>query len=220
MVTVKKILFKANGRVHIHLSNGEKILTFDDLLVKNPLSVDQELDERQLQQLEYEVQIIGCRNKALRLLGRRAHSAREIKTKLYQSGKFPGDVIAGAVDELIEKGYIDDLEFARAFIRDRILLRPDLGRSRTINDLCKKGIPRHTAKQLFEDAELDPEEELARAEKTAAKKWKTYKGQDFYKDKARLARFLTGRGFPGHIISTILKKLKKDNEDENPFSNE
>ncbi len=61
---------------------------------------------------------IAARDAALRLLGRREHSRRELVTKLAQRG-YDTSLAHSIIDELEDEGLQSDLRYAEAFVRSR-----------------------------------------------------------------------------------------------------
>ena len=61
----------------------------------------------------------GARNSALRTLGRREHSAEELKAKLQVRG-FDEETVAQTVSSLSEKGWQSDGRYAEQLLRSRI----------------------------------------------------------------------------------------------------
>jgi regulatory protein len=60
----------------------------------------------------------AARDTALRLLGRREHSRRELLTKLAQRG-YESSLAQSVIDELKKEGLQSDLRYAEAFVHNR-----------------------------------------------------------------------------------------------------
>jgi len=101
---------------------------------------------------------------AVRLLGQRAHSAVELARKLARRG-FEDEAIGLVLDRLAELGYLDDAEYARALVNHRGGSR---GAAAIAAELASKGVARPLVQAAV--AELDPELELAAAERFA-RRW-------------------------------------------------
>ncbi|MCL6641566.1 MAG: RecX family transcriptional regulator, partial [Candidatus Rokubacteria bacterium] len=82
-----------------------------------------EVDGALLERVRAAAARLHARGVALRLLQRRLRSRAELETALRRRG-VPGDVVLAVVGELRRGGWIDDARFARAWIRDRLALRP------------------------------------------------------------------------------------------------
>ena len=77
----------------------------------------------------------------LRLLGRRAHSRQELRSKLLRRG-YQQDEVQGAISRLAELGYLNDQAFADGHIRRR---SRTLGPLALSAELAARGVARETA---------------------------------------------------------------------------
>jgi hypothetical protein len=62
---------------------------------------------------------VALREQVYRFLARRAHSVQELREKLLKKG-YDLKAIAGIVEELKHKNYLNDQDFARILIKDEI----------------------------------------------------------------------------------------------------
>lgn len=148
--------------------------------------------------------------KALELLSYRARSRRELQRRLNQQ---IGDraIVDGVLAQLDADGHIDDEEFARMFIRDRIRLKPR-GPYKIASELYKKGIDRSMAERLFQQ-ELEKmdttERELAMQ---VGRKWLDGRGkqkedEDFWNYRKRLLSKLARSGFNASVGRQVANDL-------------
>jgi len=142
----------------------------------------------------------GCREKALELLGHRAHFRRELQRKLAQRG-FAEDEIEATLHELSGLGLIDDLSQARQ-LASGPLTRKSFGPGRMRVELLRKGVEEDVAEIVIKEVFDGPEEELERAREAARRKLGSVSG-----DAARLARYLDRRGFSKGVILSLLEEL-------------
>ncbi len=110
-------------------------------------------------------QLKEAMERAGRLLSVRARTEHEIRNRLSTAG-FPDPVIEQTAVRLIELGLLDDLDFARQWVRERSA-RKNLGPRALQAELTAKGISRQLAQEALEFEELD-EEALAA---DAAARW-------------------------------------------------
>ncbi len=154
--------------------------------------------------MDEEGEFIRAKDKAFRLLGIRAHSEMELRRKL-KSGKFSSTVVEMAIERCRELGYIDDAQFARARAR-ALASGKQSGNRRIAFDLKERGV----SGDIVDAAIAEVDEEIAEEkrirlflEKQRPVKTTGEKAVDpsvIFKEKARLIRSLTGRGFPLDII--------------------
>jgi len=131
----------------------------------------------------------------------RMHSRAELLLKL-QKKEVPYSIIREALDWCEENGYIDDLDFARRYIKDAVNIKKR-GKSRIIGELYAKKIRKEIMEQAFAEIEeeLDFDGALAHAFEAKARNLNLNERKDRDKLIAHLAR----KGFG---IGDILKMIK------------
>ncbi|MBN3038875.1 MAG: regulatory protein RecX [Candidatus Omnitrophica bacterium] len=139
---------------------------------------------------------------SLRLLAYRQRSVKEIKDRLKKKG-FSDLVINKTVEYLTALNYLDDREFARFWIQDRIRTRPQ-GMSLLRYQLRQKGISREIIKESLSEYAGDYDEYEA-AKKLVALRSRRYRGLDPQKSKRRLYDYLCRRGFSQDVISQAIE---------------
>jgi len=141
---------------------------------------------------------------ALRLLARRLRSRAELDAALRRRGYAPHDVGA-VIADLTRAGWIDDARFARAWIADRLRLRPS-GRRRLVAELAMRGVDRaviHAA--LAAALPAADEEELAAAQ--AAARSRRLRGLPPATARRRLVAWLQRRGFEGAVVARAVRAV-------------
>ena len=127
---------------------------------------------------------------ALWLLGRRARTEKEIREKLALKGCEESE-INNVVRKLYEWKLLDDLEFARSYVRLSKIGKPK-GKYRLLQELRRKGVQNEVANQAIEEG-IGAEENLAEvALKSYAKKIANLTREKRYN---RAMGFLLRRGF-------------------------
>lgn len=149
-----------------------------------------------------------ARSLALRALGRRMHTTWEIRSTLSRRG-YKDDTIECVVVELTTLAYLDDLEFAKAWVSSRSVHQLH-GRRRLLSDLRKKGISSEVAESAVNDR-LGFEDELLVARKAAEKKHRTLRVKGT-KGRDAVYRYLRSRGFSSRIISLAVSDLVFEEE--------
>ena len=94
----------------------------------------------------------AARLKALRLLGRREHSARELGSKLRQGG-VEADQVSELVESLADEGWQSDPRFAASRIQNRIA--QGYGPIRIAAELRVAGLPDAMIREALEAADCD-----------------------------------------------------------------
>lgn len=143
------------------------------------------------------------KDKALKLLSRREHSRLELRQKLLRRD-FNFSEIEPVLDELAERGYIDDERFAEEWIHSRKNSRPR-GRFLIRAELKEKGV----SSDIIEDklnSMIAPSEEVEMAVELA-RKWLRGKDRDQKSIENKLSRYLYRKGFSRDIIRDVISNL-------------
>ncbi|MBM3469687.1 MAG: regulatory protein RecX [Armatimonadetes bacterium] len=145
-----------------------------------------------------------ARTVALGLLQRRLRSRAELESALRRRG-VPRDEALAAIGELARSGWIDDARFARAWIADRLALRPS-GARRLRTELAIRGVaPAVIAEALA--AQLLPEQEEAMALRQAGDRLRRLRGLPPNVARRRLVGWLQRRGYSSGTIARALRKV-------------
>lgn len=153
-----------------------------------------------------------ARDAAVRALAARPHSAVELRERLRRR-RVPSDAAAAVLADLQRDGYLDDLEFARAWVRQRHASRP-CGLLRLRAELREKGVAGAVIEQAIR--EVDGEEDAAaaeerRARELVARRLRAYARLTWDARARRLAGLLERRGFAAHTIARVLRTLERRN---------
>jgi regulatory protein len=148
---------------------------------------------------------------ALRLLGVSARSRAEIERKLARAG-FPPEVIGAVIAECERRGWVEDAQFARAWIADRAD-RKEYGRIRLATELRNRGVDPESIAAAT--GSMDDADELRRAVSAARRRLhgSALSGADggpSPREARRLSDFLQRRGFAQRIITQVFRELAQN----------
>lgn len=171
------------GRYNIFV-DGHYSFSLDEFqLVQYSLHSGQEIDEAKLAELQAESDFGKNYIRAVDLISRRLRSEREIRdyARRKQWGR---DNTERVIARLYDRGYLNDLVFAQAFVRSRQSTQK-YSRRRIERDLVNKGISHRIIQQVLDEEAgmADDNDALANL---VAKKYHRY--DDINKLKAYLAR--------------------------------
>lgn len=144
----------------------------------------------------------SARDSALRALGRREHSAAQLKQKLESRG-YGEDAAEQAVEDLAERGWQSDARYAEVLIRSRV--SQGYGRLYIKAELEVAKVPAEEISAAFAAAEVDWMQVAADLHarrfgvtpKTMADRQKQY-------------RYMAGRGFTSEEIRAAMKGTEPD----------
>ncbi|MFA5356951.1 MAG: regulatory protein RecX [Candidatus Omnitrophota bacterium] len=136
------------------------------------------------------------------LLKFRLRSEKEVRDRLKKK-KFDAETIEDTVSFLKEKAFIDDEQFARAWIRSRV--KKPLGIRRLKVELRLKGIDKAIIDAGINELKSDYSEEDV-VKSIAKNRLSRLKGIDQQKAKKRVYAYLLRRGFSPESIIEVLNK--------------
>lgn len=192
------------------LEDGRRLRVDAEQISRLGLEPGLPLDPPMLARLERRDAYRRAREAALRLLAARPRSIAELRARLLRAG-VPVESAASVIADLTNDGYLDDLEFARAWVRSRLAIRP-CGLLRLRSELREKGV----AISLIEQAirEVHGEEDAAvveerRARELVERRLRAYARLAWDVKVRRLAGMLQRRGFAAPTIARVLRTVQR-----------
>jgi regulatory protein len=198
-ITAIEIQKKNPGRVNIHL-DGEFAFGLSRLAAAW-LQVGQELDAEKVAALQAEDAREVALQKALRFLGYRARSLREVRENL-QKYAISEAVIELTIKRLEETGLLNDQEFAQAWVENRNTFRPRSSRVLAL-ELRRKGL----ADEVISTTLAHSLDESSLAREAARKYLRKVAGLDWPGFRSKLGGFLGRRGFAYAVVAPVLREL-------------
>ena len=172
------------------------------------LSIGQKIDESKITTLITTDEKERALQSALRFIGYRQRTEAEVINKL-EKLKFTSEIIDIIMNELREKKYVDDKEFAVQWIEIRGESKPR-GKNLFLFELRKKGIPADVIESVIED--IPEETEMAlRLGKKYLKRFSSLKDDDFRK---KMTGVLARRAFPYSVVKETIDAIIKIRNNE------
>jgi len=138
--------------------------------------------------------------RALDLISRRMRSEKEIRDYAFRKN-WTRENTEKVVARLREKGYLNDAEFARSFVRSRANLR-NFSRRKMEMELAKKGISKNIRDEVLNDN--DDFDEAKSLQNLIAKK------RGNYDDERKFVAYLARQGFNYDDIKTALNENREE----------
>jgi len=189
----------------VQVKNSDRLSVFVDgefacglaLEVAAGLRVGQTITPAELAQLEQREDVYQARERALGLLARRPRSSSEIARHLRRH-RHDDDAIRLVIDDLTEKGLIDDNAFAAFWVEQRETFRP---RSRLAlrQELSQKGLEREVVSEA-----LNSLDEIDAARRVAHKQARRLSQLPEEEWRAKLTRYLLRHGYPYDIVNEVV----------------
>ena len=137
---MKILKFKktSKDKYKLFLDNNEVITLYEDVIIDNDLLIKKEIDNDTLNNLMNQNNDVYAYNVALNYISIKMRSIKEIKEYLIKKG-FSTLIINKIIDKLINNGYLNDVNFTKAFINDQINLSTK-GPYKIRKELVKYGV--------------------------------------------------------------------------------
>ena len=210
---VERIVSKDDEKATVFFDNGEKIILHKDVLYQSGLRKGDEISLDRFSFLNNQENFYLIKQKAFRLLQRRIHTSRELYIKLRQ--KFSDDLlIKNCLTELQQKGFINDKEFALAFISEKQKSKK-WSKAKLRSELIKRGVSSEIISEVLNQT-FNNEREIESAKELAEKKLSQIikKENDKRKVYQKIIMYLQSKGYDYEMSSEVVRKiLKLDDED-------
>ena len=161
------------------------------------LALEGEIPEASFEMFMEDVILSRAKNRALHLVSKMDRTEEDVRRKLSQSG-YSKDVTERVITFMKEYRYIDDLSFAKSFIRTYM-------DKKSLSDIKRRLIEKGVKKAEISEAEA---EVYQGDEESIIKELLRKRGYDRevadQKEKAKTVRFLLGRGFSYDLFSDML----------------
>jgi regulatory protein len=207
---------KNPNRLNVYVGGQFAFGVSAEIRFEKKLEIDQELSEKQVEDLISADQTERLLNKALKFLSFRPRSEKEIRDHLLRKGKLKEvkseaerkqyEVsVEDAANRLKKLGQIDDQKFVSWWVDQRTRFKP-----RGLNVLRSELFSKGVAKEIIdEQVRFDEENQFKLALVAAKKKVDSYRKLDTPDFKVKLGQFLARRGFGWAIIKKVVDTLER-----------
>lgn len=189
-------------RVNVYLNDQFAFGLNRQIALDEGLRPGDVLDADRIRRLRAADEVSKATNAALNLLAHRPRSIREVRDRLRNKGHDP-ETIDAAVEKLEGWNYVDDADFARFWVENRVTHKPR-GRRLLEQELWRKGVDRETARHAIDESALDEYEAALAIAKT---KIRSYAGLDRDVAYRRLGGVLARRGFAYDVVKPVLDHI-------------
>ena len=186
------------GRAKICLAGGTDFVLYKKEYESYGIEEGADLSEADYNQIVTDILIPRCKKRALHLLEKQDRSEKNLRDKLKEGG-YSQEIVDIAIDYINEYGYLDDARMAASHIR---FYQDSRSKLRLKQDLIGKGISADVIDRVMDEEYTSDESDLI--EKLLLKK-NYNKDNATYEERAKMYRFLAGRGFSSDSINRVLK---------------
>lgn len=191
---------KKNPRRRSVFVDGKFAFGVDEEVVsKLRLKEKESLSEQKIKKIFIQKNENEAKEVALRFLSFRRRTEKEVKEKLQKKG-FDEQTIKRTIEKLKEYDLINDLEFATAWVKERLAYKPR-GKKLLQQELWKKGIKKEIIDKVIQElCHYEDKSALELLEKIK----KRYKNLEPQVAKRRMYGFLLRRGFSYETINQAM----------------
>lgn len=164
-----------------------------------PLRIGQTLTPAEMEKLQQADELENAKQSAIRYIGYRPRSIREVSDHLRQKG-FVDTAVDQACERLQEVGLLDDTAFAHYWVEQRETFKP---RSQMAlrQELQQKGVSREIIESVL--TEVDETGAARQAAHKQSSRWQNLPEDEF---KLKLSSYLQRRGFSYDLIKQIVNE--------------
>ncbi|NMD71382.1 recombination regulator RecX [Bacillus sp. DNRA2] len=204
-ITVQQKL-KDRYNIFIDDGNGEKygFSVDEDVLIKYQLKKGMELDDFTVTEIFYQDDIRKAYSQAVQYLASRMRSEAEVRQYLYKK-EVAEPVINEVVHKLYQYKFLDDQEFAIAFVRTQ-MNTTDKGVVVIQQELKEKGIAAPTIETAI--LEYSYEQQFDKACELVRKYIQKYKHESLRASKQKMEQLLIRKGYPFEIIHEAIDSVE------------
>lgn len=205
MAIITKIEIQKRNKERVNLFlDGEYAFSLSiELVYKEGINRNDEIDSERLKILAEHESQIRCKNSALRIIEKSCKTEKEVRDKLILKG-YEDNCINKSIEFLKEYNFIDDIKYTKAFIHNKLNSE---GSQKIKYKLIQKGISKEIIDQELSD--LNKENEKNTALNLAKKKFDMIKKKenDDFKISGKLYRYLISKGYQYDVTSEVVKEI-------------
>lgn len=203
VITKIEIQKKNKERVNLFLDNEYAFSISTELVYKEGLRVNLNVDIEKLKDLAEKEEMLRCKNSAIRIIERNYKTEKEVRNKLIEKG-YNENAINNAIDFLQKYNFLNDNTYTKMYVKDKLNSQ---GSNKIKYTLMKKGISKEMIEEELQNIDRDDEKKVAM--ELAQKKLSSIKKSenDKYKISGKLYRFLTSKGYNYDIVKETVKDV-------------
>ncbi len=206
---ILKFKKKSKDLYQLTLDNGEILDLYEDVVVSEMLVAKKELSKEEIKEIVKKNSNAEAYSKALGYILIRIRSKFEIEEYLKKK-KYSESLINLTIKRLIKEGLLNDEEFVKSYINDKLLLT-NYGPYKIKNELLKHKINEDIIDKYI--ASIDEDEISDKLDKIINKYVKANKKYSNYVLKNKLREYLINLGYPSNMFIDKIDFVNNDDED-------
>jgi regulatory protein len=154
MTTITELRELPTGRFAVGFSDGSEVKLSADAVADLGLYPGKELSDEALLELASRVSLTKCKERALRIIGARPMSEKELCNRLIEKGETPENA-EETVAWMVGLHYLDDEQYAGMVVRH--YAAKGYGAQKIKSELYRRGVPRELWETALEERPDDAE---------------------------------------------------------------
>jgi regulatory protein len=209
-VVITRIAKKRNARnlYTVYVDDVPAFDVSDTVALNYGLKKEVQLDEQTIEAIKSTELEKQARMIALNYVSYRPRSSKEVLDQLIRKG-FTKDLADSVVRHFESVSLINNLEFARMFVRDKLRKKPT-GKALLQRQLAVKGIPTSMIEQVLREHVSEEDQRNAAAELASRRirlTKRTLSRLDPVQQRRRLTGYLLRHGFSSEIVQRTVRAL-------------
>ncbi len=196
---ITRIKYTKNKLFAIYIDEEYAFSVDENILFSYKLKEGMELAQGQREALAHDAQMLMARLKMLQLLTN-SKTRLEVEQRL-RAEKFEEEVVQACTDWAEEYGYLNDEEYARLYVQEKMNLR-GWGALRIRQELHRKGVANEWIAQALEEMGAQEEENLA----ALARQWLEQLDWQDSKQVDKCKQKLYRRGYSYDSINRVVRE--------------
>ncbi len=185
-----------NGTYRVLFDEGTSMDLYEDVILQYDLLLHKEVTDTDLLKIKKDNEMYDTYFVALKALKMRLRSKKELMIYL-EKKEYPKDCIENALQKLEQQGYLDDLNYASAYVHEQ-MITTSKGPLRIRLDLLQKQISEDAVKEALKD--YSEEMELEKIDKIINRMKKQNRNRGGFVLKKKITNFLLQQGFSSSLV--------------------
>lgn len=203
MVTLIELKQTGPEQFLARFDNGEELRTTRSVIADLGLYSGKQLETGDMEAVKAASSLSRCKQRAMRIIGARPMSAKELYDRLLEKGE-PPENAEQTVDRLTELRLLDDEQYAAMCVRH--YAAKGYGPGRVRNELYRRGIPR----ELWDNALAEMPEQDDQIDQLLRRKLRSV--QPDRNELRRASDYLYRRGFQRDEIRSAIDRFLEETE--------
>jgi len=198
--TITKLRFQKHNQDRVNVYLDDQFAFGLAVIEAAHLRVGQTLSDGDIARLQKKDAVEQAHERALNFLSYRPRSEAEVRRNLREKD-VEDEVIEAVIERLARASLLDDREFARYWVENRLQFKPR-GTQALRHELWEKGVPDSIIAEAL--AGLDERDAARKAAEARARRLAHLEPRDF---RRKLGAYLARRGFSYAVIKPLVEEM-------------